>query len=261
MGLRDKPVENKKEETVKATPTEELETPALKAEKPVITPAIQALINKQVIEAMAKVQAANAGDTQALEDIAASSDVADDDDVLPNTVHFFSNQRLWLKNYRRNGREVKLPFGGEGFMFRLIDSRVDGPEKDKREHCIYALFTNSKKELAHIKGHPWYDNFFWEDARDATKTTSDEITWQMDAWHRLENLGSSAIIAEVKNLQLAGHNIKVSPDINDTRKQLLPIYVQRLKKERADLQLKNIGQMNKEAGEEIQALSLAYGSV
>lgn len=232
---------------------------APKATKPTLDAETQALISKLVIEGMAKIQAANAGDTQAMEDLAASSDYYDPNDILPVNVHYFTNQRLWLRNYRKNGREVKIPFGGEGFMFRLIDSRIEGPEKDKRELCIYSFFTKSKKEVEFLDNHPWYDISFWKDSRDAVVNTADEIMWQMDAFKRLESLSASNIAQEVKNLQEKGMNISMSPDLQKTRKQLLPIFVARLKEERSKIQINEINKMQVESNERERAEALAFG--
>lgn len=232
---------------------------SIKAQKEGLSGATRAEIAKLVTESMAKMQAANAGDTQALEELASASDVEDPDDFLEKQAYYFSNQRLMFKNYRRNGREVKMPFGGDGFSFRLIDSRVEGPEKDKRERCVYALISQSKKEVAFIEGHPWYDKLFWKDMNEVTNTGPDEFMWQTTAWQRLDKMSDQTLIAEVKNLQLAGHNVKVYPDLTQTKKQMLPIMVARLKKERGEFQMEMVNRENELEG--LRTRAIAYETV
>lgn len=228
-------------------------------------PVTLADVSRLIAEHMAKFTAAAAGDQQAQEDLASASEIADPNDVLDKPVFYFSNQRLWIKNYRdqKTGRERKLPFGGNGFQFRLIDSRLEGEMNNVTEYCIYSWHTTSKKEVAHIEGHEWYDKLFWKDTGEAAVVSPNDLTWQMEAWRVLDYMSVETVRQEVINAQAGGFTVRMLPNLHDTKKMLLPLIMERLKRDKMNKQMASINQQESEVApsEQLRRRAIAYEQV
>lgn len=189
------------------------------------------LIAKTVADQLSLNNLAAAGDTEAGERLANVVDVYDAADVLDTPVSFYSHSRLLLKDYRKSNRVVKHPFNDSVF-FRVLDSQILGPPNDQREHVVYGVTTESKKELEFLKEHPLFNREFWLNSEEATGIAPDDIMWHTQAWKILDGMSDATIIAEANRLKEAGFKVYVKKDLQQTRRMMLPNIVTRLKDQR-----------------------------
>lgn len=140
----------------------------------------------------------------------------------------------------KNGFEIKEPFN-EPITFRLVHTkRIGLGPKDTQVIYLAMYTTKSKRRYNFLMNHSKKGNWFFEHVPNMREFNPEDNFWRMEAQIALDKRAGQDLITEAQRLIQDGYKIKITMDIAELKEQLLPLYIERMKKDRQQSQVEMV---------------------